>query len=104
MAIASEGARCKCGSQKLDVAPSRLATSSSPDQRTMGGENSRSIPTMRHTIRQVDPHPVSNFSQGIADSDVSFRYGKGLTPLHVIYRRLSSRSDPEGELRAHRLV
>src|SRR5580692_1918314 len=40
------GVRWKCGSQKLDVAPSRLATSSSPDQRDNGGgENSRSIPT-----------------------------------------------------------
>ena len=66
------GARCKCGSQKLDVAPSRLATSSSPDQRDNGcGENSCSIPTMTHTIRQVDTHPVSDFSQAIAEFNVS---------------------------------
>ena len=66
------GARWKCGSQKLDVAPSRLATSPSPDQRDNGGgENSRSIPTMTHTIRQVYAHPVSDFSQAIADSEVS---------------------------------
>ena len=66
------GARWKCGSQKLDVAPSRLATSPSPDQRDNGGgENSRSIPTMTHTIRQAYAHPVSDFSQAIADSEVS---------------------------------
>ena len=71
------GARCKCGSRKLDVAPSRLATSSSPDQRDNGGgENSRSIPTMTHTIRQVYAHPVSNFSQAIADSRRQFRCDK----------------------------
>ena len=58
------GARWKCGSQKLDVAPSRLATSPSPDQRDNGGdENSYSIPTMKHTIRQVYAHRVSDFSQ-----------------------------------------
>ena len=89
------GARCKCGSQKLDVAPSRRATSSSPDQRGNGGsENSRSIPTMTHTIRQVCAHPVSNFSQAIAESDVSSAT-TGAYPQHVIYRRLSSRSVPE---------
>jgi hypothetical protein len=38
-------ARWKRGSQKLDVAPSRLATSPLPVQRDNGGgENSRSIP------------------------------------------------------------
>ena len=48
---------------ELDVAPSRLATSSSPDQRDNGGsENSRSIPTMTHTIRQLYTHPVSDLS------------------------------------------
>ena len=66
------GARCKCSWRKLDVAPSRLATISSPDPRDNGGgENSRSIPTMRHKVRQVYPHPVSEFSQAITDSDVS---------------------------------
>src|SRR5580693_6057705 len=48
-----------------------------------GGENSRSIPTMTHTIRQVYAHPLSDFSQAIADSEVSSA-GQGLTPLHVI--------------------
>ena len=44
----------------------------SPDQRDNGGgENSRSIPTMTHTIRQVYAHPVSVSSQAIADSAVS---------------------------------
>ena len=60
------GARCKCGSRKLDVAPSRLATSSSPNQRDNGGgENSRSIPTMTHTIRQEYAHPAQRFFTGM---------------------------------------
>jgi hypothetical protein len=70
-------ARCKCGSQKLDVAPSRLATSSSPDQRDNGGgENSRSIPTMTRTIRQVYTHPVSDFFTGDSRLRCQLRYDK----------------------------
>ena len=70
-------ARWKCGSQKLDVAPSRLATSSSPDQRDNGGgENSRSIPTMTHTIRQVHTHPCRRFFTGDSRLRRQFRYGK----------------------------
>jgi hypothetical protein len=94
------GARCKCGSQKLDVAPSRLATSSSPDQRDNerdngGGENSRSIPTMTHTIRQEYAHPLGDFSQAISRLRGQLLVRQGLTPLRVIYRRLPSRSGPE---------
>jgi len=90
------GARWKCGSQKLDVAPSRLATSSSTDQRDNGGgENSRSIPTMTHTIRQEYAHPLSDFSQAISRLRGQLLVRQGLTPLRVIYRRLPSRSGPE---------
>jgi hypothetical protein len=68
----------------------------SPDQRDNGGgKNSRSIPTMTHTIRQVHTHPVGDFSQAIADSDVSSATTKACPPLHVIYRRLSGRSGPD---------
>ena len=98
------GARWKCGSQKLDVAPSRLAISSSPDQRDNGGgENSHSIPTMTHTIRQVDTHPVSDFSQAIADSDVSSattRPDPSACDLSEVVQSVGQNA----ELRAHRLV
>jgi hypothetical protein len=78
------GARWKCGSQKA-----RRRSGSTSDQLITrptdrgGGENSRSIPTMTHTIRQVYAHPLSDFSQAIADSEVSSARA-GLTPLHVI--------------------
>jgi hypothetical protein len=72
MAIASGELVGNAVRKKLDLGPSRVATSSSPDQRDNGGdENSRLIPTMTHTIRQVYTPPLSGFSQAIAESDVS---------------------------------
>src|SRR5580704_14584105 len=72
MAIASEG------SLEMRFAKARRRSISandhliSPDQQDNGGgENSRSIPTTTHTIRQVYAHPLCDFSQAIADSDVS---------------------------------
>jgi hypothetical protein len=65
MAVASRGARCKCRSRTLDVTPSRPATSSSPDKpENDGSENSRSIPTMPRTTRQVQTPPVSDSFTG----------------------------------------
>jgi hypothetical protein len=67
----------------------------SPDQRDNGGgENSRSIPTMTHTIRQVHTHPVGDFSQAIADSDVSSAATKACPPacdLSEVVRSVRSR-------------
>ena len=49
----------------------------SPDQRDNGGgENSRSIPTMTRTIRQVYTHPVSDFFTGGSRLRRQFRYDK----------------------------
>ena len=66
------GARCKSSSRKLDVTPSRLATSSSPDQRDMTAAR------IRPQIQQCRAQPVkclrilsAILSQAIAASDAS---------------------------------
>ena len=96
MAIASEG------SWEMRFAKARRRSISandhllSPDQRDNGGgENSRSIPTMTHTIRQVYAHPLSDFSQAISRLRGQLLVRQGLTPLRVIYRRLPSWFGPE---------
>jgi chaperonin GroES len=96
-------ARWKCGSQKLDVVPSRLATSPSPDQTGQWRREFALNPNNDAHNPSSVAHPVSDFSQTIADSDVSSATIR-LTPQHVISRGCPVGLVRNAELRAHLFV